>query len=199
MKRIKLGILILLTFTLLVGCSFFDKNKGNPYSKAVIYNDRVESEWAGIRYNIPNGHVCTEEDLLTLEIEMDSMQLDEGSETNTDMVYEMLSIGPSDNLVFIASNKVHLEKGEYIDLKGAEGTALNYLKTYSNVDWIVSETEFCGNSYYMYKPNDENKQSEDYKLVFLMQVLGDDRIILIGFNYSEEKEFDKMWNAFEPL
>ena len=61
MKKAKLTILILISFIFLAGCSLFEKDKGNPYSKPIIYSDRVENEWAELRYNIPDGHECSDE------------------------------------------------------------------------------------------------------------------------------------------
>ena len=51
----------------------------------------------------------------------------------------------------------------------------------------------------MYETEYENNGSEDYDYVVLVQELGGDRLILISFEYSEQEDFDKMWNAFEPL
>lgn len=195
----KLGILILVAFILLVGCSLFEKDKGNPYSRAIIYKDRVESEWAGIRYNIPEGHRCTEEDLFAIEMEMDSDDFAKGDEVNTDLGYELVSFGAKGGTVLMASMRTHPEEGKYIDIKGGEKQVLNVLKDIKDTEWIPSETKFCGNSYYMYETEYENNGSEDYDYVVLVQELGGDRLILISFEYSEQEDFDKMWNAFEPL
>lgn len=199
MKKQKLSILILVSFILLVGCSLFERDKGNPYSKSIIYSDRVESEWAEISYKIPDGHECTDEILLALEIEMDSKYYATDQKVSTDIDYEMASLDEAGNNVVVMSMKVSNEKGKKIDFKRAEKEILRSLKSGSNSEWSPSEVEFCGSSYNMYETNFKDIENEDLRQVIILKELGDNRIIVILFTYYEQEDFSKMWDAFEPL
>ncbi len=199
MKKTKLTILILISFIFLAGCSLFEKDKGNPYSKPIIYSDRVENEWAELRYNIPDGHECSDEILLALEIEMDSMNYAIDKKVSTDLDYEMASFDPVGNNVLIMSIKIPNKKGKKYDFKRAEKEILRLLKSESNSEWTSSEVEFCGRSYNMYETNFKSIENEDLRQTMILKELGDDRIISILFTYYEQEEFNKMWDAFEPL
>lgn len=170
------------------------------YEKGIVTGTSFESEWIGLRYEMPNGFTMASEEELDAILKLGSEMI---YEDNADMivdyakmtmVYEMMAVDPSNNSVTIFVERASAKPEDFAktveaQLSGVDGIEMKLVDVDENAR--VGGIEFYKFSYEV-----SSGGVSIYQDYYMVERNG--RMIEILVSYEDESVRDVMMNGFAP-
>jgi hypothetical protein len=182
----------------------YEKGLGS-YQKGIVTNNSFESEYFGLRFNLPSGYIMsTEKELLKLVDVAKNYANDEYIKnydySSANNVYEMMAVSLKNTNVIVLTEKIAFENitvEQYFDI-----VKENVAKIYPDFEFEfnddIGSVDIAGQSY--------------KKVIIIMSINGikvnqeyyvrkiGDRMLSIAFSFTDENKDEKntLLNAFKP-